>query len=309
MKKVLVTSYENPDLDGTACSVGYAEYLQKQGKDAVAGVFGSLHRETEFVLQAGNIPSPVSAEELINNNTEIILVDASDTTGIAKQINLQKVIEVIDHRKIHFASEFINAKIQIELVGSAATLIAEKYFDKDVAISKESALLLYAAIVSNTINFQATVTTDRDKKMAEWLKTKCEIPENFAHDMFVAKSRFIEPLEAVFEHDFSLIPLNDNKLGIVQLEIVEADNFIEQNMAEIQRILLRIREEKTLDMILLTIIDVEKATNDFIATDPITQQLMQRALDVIFIGDRSHREGILMRKQITPLLKETIGKV
>ena len=57
-------------------------------------------------------------------------------------------------------------------------------------------------------------------------------------------------------------------------------------------------------MIFLTAIDVEKASNDFVATDSETQQLVEKALHVVFIDNTAHQEGILMRKQITPLLKE-----
>ena len=71
-------------------------------------------------------------------------------------------IEVVDHRAVNEADKFQNAKIQIEMVGSAATLIAEKFLHATTSTSPESAALLYSAIISNTINFQANVTTDRD---------------------------------------------------------------------------------------------------------------------------------------------------
>jgi nanoRNase/pAp phosphatase (c-di-AMP/oligoRNAs hydrolase) len=58
---------------------------------------------------------------------------------------------VIDHRKFHHADEFINAKQNIELVGSASTLIAEKFSQNSITPSREVAVCLYAAIVSNTI--------------------------------------------------------------------------------------------------------------------------------------------------------------
>ena len=32
MKKVIVTSYSNPDLDGVAASYAYTEYLEKTGQ-------------------------------------------------------------------------------------------------------------------------------------------------------------------------------------------------------------------------------------------------------------------------------------
>ena len=40
MKSILVTCYENPDLDCVACAIAYSEFLQKTGKPAVAAIFG-----------------------------------------------------------------------------------------------------------------------------------------------------------------------------------------------------------------------------------------------------------------------------
>lgn len=54
-KKILVTSLQNPDLDGTACALAYAEFLNKKGYDAIAGIFGVPHREAQFVLDKFNI--------------------------------------------------------------------------------------------------------------------------------------------------------------------------------------------------------------------------------------------------------------
>jgi len=175
--KLLVTSYKNPDLDGTACAFSYAEFLRKSGKDVVAAVFGKPHREAQFVLNKFNIPALENAEKVVNNVDGIIIVDASDLRGLSDRIQPEKVVEIIDHRKIHEANKFPNAKAQIELVGSAATLIAEKFYKNKTTISQESAALLFSAIVSNTINFQANVTTERDHKMADWLKTKFSLPK------------------------------------------------------------------------------------------------------------------------------------
>lgn len=49
----------------------------------------------------------------------------------------------------------------------------------NVDISKESATLVYGAIISNTLNFKGSVTTDRDKIAAEWLNKVAKLPEDF----------------------------------------------------------------------------------------------------------------------------------
>jgi len=124
---ILVTAYSNPDLDGTACMIAYAEFLQKEGYSATAAFYGVLHREAQFVFDTFNIVCPKNADSFSTKTTRVVLVDASDVNGISNSIHPLQVIELIDHRKINQAHRFPHAKIQIELVGAAATLIAEKF--------------------------------------------------------------------------------------------------------------------------------------------------------------------------------------
>lgn len=45
MKLILVTCYVNPDLDGVAGAMGYAEFLKKTGVECEVAVIGEPHNE------------------------------------------------------------------------------------------------------------------------------------------------------------------------------------------------------------------------------------------------------------------------
>ena len=304
MKKILVTGYTHPDLDGTACAFAYSKFLQKKGKNAIGAIFGQPHREAQFVFDKFKISPLPNADKIIDSIEDIIIVDSSDLLGLSNKIDPDKVIEVIDHRKINDSHMFPNAKVQIELVGSAATLIAEKYYADDVEIDNDSAVLLYSAIVSNTINFQANVTTDRDHHMAKWLKTKLEVPDTYVHDMFTFKSIFTKPLRGTFVDDYvSGFTFGGKKLAIIQLEIINVDGFVNGNLKGIKSILNDLKNDHSLDLIFLTCIDLENAFNKFIVVDTATQTLLENILDVQFSEGIAYRQGILMRKEIVPLIK------
>ena len=200
-EKVIVTCYTRNDLDGTACAYAYAEFLQKKGTNSVGAIFGKPHREAQFVMDSFKIKKLSDANKIINRNTKIILVDASDVYGISPKINTKNVIEIIDHRKFNTVENFPNAKTQIELVGAAATLIAEKFYSEKISMSKESALFLMSAIISNTINFKGIVT-EKDKKMYMWLDRQAKMPKKFVHKMFLHKSTFNKPLKQIIEDIF-----------------------------------------------------------------------------------------------------------
>ena len=153
-------------------------------------------------MQKFHIDTPVSAESILKENSQIILVDASDSIGISPRINRKNVIDVIDHRPLHEKHAFPHATFHIEMVGSSATLIAEKFYLEKIVISPESAALLYSAIISNTVNFKATVTTERDTIMTNWLLQFLVLPLNYTHEMFKAKSTFTRPLQEIFKEVF-----------------------------------------------------------------------------------------------------------
>lgn len=299
---ILVTAYERPDLDGTACAFAYAEFLQKSRKDAICGIFGNPHREAQFVLERFDIKSLGNGEKLIGKADSIIIVDASDLGGLSRKINPEKVVEIIDHRKVNQAGSFPNAKTQIEFVGAAATIIAEKFYSNRTKISEESAALLFSAIISNTVNFQANVTTERDKKMAKWLETRFDLSEDFIHEMFLYKSKFKKPIKEILEDDFATFKFNKT-LGIAQLEIVNVDSFIDKELDKIKKALLEIKKKKSLDLIFLTCIDLEKAFNKLVVIDKDSQNLLEKSLNVKFENCIAKRHGIIMRKEIVPLIK------
>lgn len=302
MSFTLVIPYSNPDLDGTACAEAYAEYLNKQGENAKAAVFGTPHREAQYVLEKIR-EQPENAANLIEDAEDVIIVDASDLRGISDKVDPENVTEIVDHRKEHHADQFPNADTQIELVGAAATLIAEKFYENDIEISEESAILLYGAIISNTMNFQANVTTERDKQMAEWLQKQVEIEPDFGRKMFEHKSEFNEPIKEVFLGDFSTVTYNQQDIGIAQLEIVDVNQFVEKNKVEIQKALEEIKEEQNLDYIFLTCADLEDGFNHFITIDTETTNLLSEALNVEFSDNEAIRQDVLLRKEIIPKLK------
>jgi len=305
--RIVITGYFNPDLDGTASAIAYAELLKKQGKNATAALFGIPHREVQFVFKTFKIDKPAQAENILNQKDKLILVDASDLRGISNLIDPKQVIEVIDHRKVNQADKFPNANIRIELVGSCATLIAEKFFTKKIIITSSSAALLYSAIISNTVNFQANVTTGRDKKMCNWLVGQFDLPKNYVHKMFVAKSVFGKPLKEVFYDDFAAFEFNSKQLGIAQLEVVNTDDFVYKNKDEIQKILTKIKKEKNIDLIFLSLIDIEKIKNTFVVVDEFSKNLLEQALGVKFKNNIAYKNGLMMRKTIVPLVK--FGKI
>lgn len=306
MEKIITTSYVDPDLDGVACAVAYAEFLNAVGKPAVACLMGNPTAEAEFALAKLHVPRPPS-RVTFEPTERVVILDASEPIHFEGRLVSEQVIEVIDHRKVNEAQKFVNAKIQIELVGAAATLVAEKFRDQHISPSTESAQILQAAIISNTQNFQTKITTDRDHAVMKWLGDIASLPEHFTHDMFVAKSDFVgEKLEKAMDIEIATFEIASKRLGVVQLEMVGSEALVTDRQDDILQILDRLKMQNKLDHIFLTMLDIEAKLNRFVTADSFMQSILAEALGVTFFDNLAVGEGIIMRKEIMPFIKSVM---
>lgn len=309
MSDILVTCSLNPDLDGLACVIAYTEFLKSQGKEAEPGLFGEPSYETGFVLDYFNFDLPKKVQN-IEDFGRIVLVDVSFLQGLPEKIAIENVIEVIDHRKLNQAHLFVNAEKQIELVGAAATLVAERFKGAGMDISEKSALLLQGAIISNTLNFQSSTTTERDKSIARWLDEKVPLPKDFAWEMFQAKSDLTgAKLQDVLHNDLSVFQKDGQgkRLGIAQIEMLGAEGLVKDRKEEIFKCLDEIKRKHQLDLIFLSIIELKQGFNLFVSRDEQAQKLLALSFGVSFNNGIAKRNGLIMRKEIFAVIANKIN--
>ena len=308
--KILVTSYTDPDLDGLSSIFAYSDFLNAKGSNAIPSVYGKPYMEAAFIVREYGFSRPIEYHNP-KEYREVVLVDASDLEGIDNSIDPKKVTQIIDHRKINDAEKFEKAKIQIELVGAAATLVAEKFIDNKIDIKEDVAPLLYGAIISNTLNFKANVTTDRDVEVASYLKEKFEFPDNFAHKMFESKSNLSgDALIDSIDKDFAFFKgwkFDGKKVGIAQLETLEGEEKTVPIKDEINAKLQSIKGDLGLDLIGFTIVDLEANQNIIFCPDEYSKDIFSKALGIDFEEGYAKRSGLILRKEIIPKIRDVIA--
>ncbi|MCD4705036.1 DHH family phosphoesterase [bacterium] len=299
MKEILVTCYQNPDLDGFSCAIAYAEFLNKIGNKAKTFIQGNPTLEIKFLMSYFNFNFPVEVKNS-NDYESIALTDSSDLNALGG-LDPKKVVEVIDHRKYCVKELFPNAKFQVELVGAAATLVAEKFKENNIELSHQSGILLYGAVYSNTLNLKSNTTTDRDRIIAKWLKNKFNIEKDLIQKMFLAKSNLKgELLGKGIRNDFAYF--KETNIGVAQLEIFNAQELIGDRKEEIISCLNILRKEFKIDLIFISIIDLKIDQNFFIATGKKEKEILEKILKIKFKNNVAIRKGLIMRKEIIPLL-------
>jgi len=295
---ITITSYRNPDIDGVAGMYALTELYQMQGINCNYFIDKTPQFEVDIICKKFNIS--LSGKKEISQNDEFILLDCNDLSKVNKKIKKEKVIKVIDHHSTsQKTKELINADLQIEQVGAMATLIVEKYLKLNKKISKESAILLYFAIASNTINLKASVTTERDKKAIKYLHSlypKILNKENIKQ-IFQQKSE-IKDIERTVLSDLKLFK---DEIIIGQLEITNAENFVKTNKQELIRVMNQIKDTYKMQEIILNIIDILKGYNIIMFTDETKS--MKKLISKLNLTNNNNgniikTKNIVMRKEI-----------
>ena len=304
---IVVTSCDSPDLDGIACSIAYTELLIKLGKEAKTTYYGDLGLEIEFVRKFTKYFPVIKHNGKYNTNTQFVLVDTADPDMIEPTISLAKVIEIYDHRQLVFVEKFVNSNNKIELVGSCATLITEEFQKNKLKPSKNSAIYLYSAIISNTIIFKNTITTKRDKRAALWLQKFFTLPPHYIEKMFSSKSSIKKNnLYDVLFQDFAVKVIGSIRVGIAQIEVVDLQKKLKLMRDELVNALDRLKKANILDYIFFSGVDVYEGYNIFFTIDPVSNELFSKVLGISKLHPGYRSDKIIMRKQIWPMLEKVL---
>ncbi len=215
---ILITAKINPDIDGVASILAYAHLLRSQGHDVVAGIYGVPQEEVNYFITKHHFKvDTTNIDTQISPDTQVVIVDGSSLKGMHPDIKAQQVTEIIDHRIVDYVEgSFPQAKIQIEPVGAAATLIVERYMHTKTSLPADLGLLLFGAIVHNTLWLKSTNTTQRDIVALAHLAPSIPNPRIITQEMFEYAAEAIAKDPASLVKDGKQIVLDGTQVGIYQ---------------------------------------------------------------------------------------------
>lgn len=297
-----VFPYINPDTDGVCATLSYS-FLNN---DFTPVIFGNFDNETMFVLNSLEIDYPKQVNK-ISNNSKIALVDTHHIAQLP-QINFDNVIEVIDHHPAGDSDKLPNAKIQNEEVGSVCTLITERIIERGIIPTRKIAGLLSFAIISNTLNFTAPSSTQRDEKALEWLSNYIIISEESILGMFKARSDIseFETYDLLLSNN-KVFEIENKKISIIQLELAELETLISRT--DFKEAILKVQSKKQSDYCLFSGVDIIKRQSVVIVPREIEKELIRNAMNIDFINDIAIVNRILLRKtDFVPSIQKYLAK-
>ena len=297
--KSVVCSYTNTDLDGVACEVAI-EALH--GKSWEARIIGTIDAETDLVLRTLGIavPPPINNWDDIS---KIWLVDTHHIMQIPKILPRALVIKITDHHPGGDSSGFPNADIQNESVGAAATLVAEQFELQNKMIPPVIAVLLQAAILSNTLELRSRSTSPRDEKMCKKLHSVQAISATLIDGMRERRRGVLSlSTELLVRYDKKQF---ETRFGLIVIGQIEAPGALEiLARSDLMLALQALVTETKASSAILNLVDTTKCSSAVILTDPNVAAILCNSLGAVCGKQLTiHVSRVLQRKSdIIPAL-------
>jgi manganese-dependent inorganic pyrophosphatase len=306
---ISVVGHANPDTDSVTSAIALATLLNAQGQEATACMqiaAADLNPESTTVLKRFGLEAPAFLDDA--SGKEIALVDFSDVAQGPANLASAEVVAVVDHHKIGDVTTNNPILFRAEPVGCTGTVLNKMFKDAGVAIPKNVAGGMLAAILSDTVNFKSPTCTDDDKVAVNDLKAIAGVDdtEELFMEMLKAKSAVNGvPAKDLLFRDYKDFDMIGNKVGVGQLELATLDQ-----VADLRDALNGAMKEVKADgrhTVLLMLTDVVKEGTDLVvlSDDPA---LIEKAFDTKLDGSSMWIPGMMSRKkQTVPNLQTAFG--
>lgn len=295
---VITSGYPFLDIDAYAAMVGYSELLNIQGLQSIAATSAKLNESIPEMLR--NLHAPVELGYRPEPGETFGVVDVSDPHHFDPMINPERLTEVIDHHPGHEAywQHSLREHADIEVVGACCTMVYERWARASLlnAMSARTATLLAAGILDNTLNFQAHITTSRDREAYRDLQGIAKLPDDWAVRYFTDCQHGIEHnLEEAIKNDTKIIEFRGQPTvyAVGQVVIWDAQAILNDHLDVIQRVVSDVQPTW-----FANVVSIKGDRSYFVCTDPAIQQWLSNLLGIRFSGSIAPSDRLWLRKEI-----------
>ena len=240
------------DIDGYASCIAYRELLKMQGIDSKFVSNSELNYSITDNLKS--LPFYIDKYN-VKPTDKFIIIDLSNKQYFPEFVKEKDIIEIIDHHSGYeeYWKEKLGDKAIIEPIGSVATIIVEKYEELKLLhkMNLDVAKLLMSAILDNTLNFTAEITTIRDKNAYKKLEEITGL-KDYKSLYFNNCQEYVEMnLEEAIKNDIKFLNSEINLPKVIgQLTVWNAESLF-NNKKEIIKIMNSFGDEWILNVISL----------------------------------------------------------
>ena len=264
------------------------------------------HRYFPILDEDGKYCGMVSRRNVINlRKRRIILVDHNEATQAVEGFDQAEILEIIDHHRIGSLETSGPVYFRNQPVGCTATIITQMYDENCVEIPAQTAGLLLAAILSDTLVFRSPTCTPLDEATARRLAKIAGVDiDEFASEMFEAGEKLDgKTAEEVFLQDFKVFMCGDIRFGVAQGSYMTRKNLLAAEEL-LRPYLEEARNKQNVEDIYMLLTDVPKEESVVICNGRYASEVLSDGFEIPPAADNSWTlPGVVSRKkQFIPAL-------
>jgi len=311
MTTIITAGSRYVDIDVLASGIAYKQLLNLQRQESTLCLSGPFNATIPREMRLYGETEVYCKEPAIEDEDVFVIVDVSNPHYFSSFVNLNQVIAVFDH---HFGFEkYWHARLhemaKIEAVGACATLIWEAYVQAEQLdkMPQMTAKLLYLAIISNTLNFRAHVTHQRDRNAAVDLLARLPAEHDYV-------SEYYREIESSISNDLAMTIKSDTKEVLIQnpnltfqfsqIELWDSEKFLKKHSAEkIRSLMSSMFPDKSW---LLSLVSVKAGYNYLLSN---SSTIIEKISKVIASKNNAlvmQTERLWLRKEILRLIESPL---
>ena len=285
----------------------------KKGK--IVNISDNIPSKTEiendylrYVVNNKEFIGVITETEVLNpKRYNVILVDHNEFSQSIDGIEEANIVEIIDHHKFSFKSN-LPLNIIAKPYGSTCTIMYDYIKDKKIDIDMKTKKMLLYGILTDTLGFRLSTTTEVDKEFVNELSEELGLDYREVHDNILRVATDISDMTInnILFDDYKEFFADTLKIGVGVITIYEE----EQIKEKINDILKTMREEKNnrnLDSFFMVISRIKTNDSLILGVSPKLEELGKHFKRVIhnngFIVD-----GIISRKKdLVPVIMKLYG--
>ena len=258
------------------------------------------HRYFPILDEEGKYCGMVSRRNVIAlRKRRIILVDHNEATQAVEGFDQAEILEIIDHHRIGSLETSGPVYFRNQPVGCTATIITQMYDENGVEIPAQTAGLLLAAILSDTLVFRSPTCTPVDVAAARRLAQIAGVDiDEFSTEMFEAGEKLDgKTPEEVFLQDFKVFMCGDIRFGVAQGSYMTRKN-LQAAQALLQPYLEEARNKQNVEDLYMLLTDVPKEESVVICTGRYAAEVLSNGFESRPAADGSWTlPGVVSRKK------------
>lgn len=194
---------------------------------------------------------------------KLILVDHNELGQAVPGADRVEILEIIDHHRLGNLHTDAPIRFINQPLGSTCSVVAGLYKSAGIVPDAQTAGLLLAGLLSDTVMLKSPTATECDRDLCGWLAALAHLdPQVFGRRMFRAGSALAAygSMTQLILADFKEYSQEGRQFGIGQVEVVSFDEFYEKR-AQIATSLTELCRDRALDLAGLLVTDIVRATS------------------------------------------------